>query len=88
VWEVVGVPPRRSAAPGTEASMATLRTESPVRDERGRAERVSREHLTSALPRVQANHGSAGIEGMTVGELAPYLPPQWPSIRAQWRRGR
>jgi hypothetical protein len=58
-----------TAAPaGTAASRATLWTERPVRDERGREERVSRETLKSAWPRVQAHPGSPGIDGMTVGE--------------------
>jgi hypothetical protein len=56
-----------AATQGTEASMATPRPERPVRDERVRAERVSREHLKSALQRGQANHGRSGLEGMTVG---------------------
>lgn len=56
-----------AAAPGTEASMATLRPESPVSDERVMEARVSREHLKSARPRVQANHGSPGLDGLTVG---------------------
>jgi hypothetical protein len=62
-----GEPPT-AATPGTEASMAQLRTESPVRDERVMEEMVSRENLQRALPRVQANQGSPGIDGMTVGE--------------------
>jgi RNA-directed DNA polymerase len=48
--------------------MAKLRTESPVSDERVMEEMVSRENLKKALPRVKANQGSPGIDGMTVGE--------------------
>ena len=72
---------------GTEASMATLQTESPVRDERGMEEMVSREHLKRALQSVTANLGSPGIDGLTVGEIPPYLTHQWPSIREQVRSG-
>ena len=77
-----------AATQGTEASMAKPRTESPVRDERVMEEMVSRENLKRALPRVKANQGSPGIDGMTVGELPQYLKHQWPSIREQLLSGR
>jgi RNA-directed DNA polymerase len=77
-----------AAAQGTEASMAKLRTESPVSDERVMEEMVSRENLQRALQRVKANQGSPGIDGMTVGELPQYLTHQWPSIREPWLGGR
>jgi hypothetical protein len=57
-----------AATQGPAAAMATRRTERPVRDERVMEEMVSRENLQRALPRVQANHGSPGSDGMTVGE--------------------
>jgi RNA-directed DNA polymerase len=76
-----------AATQGTEASMAKLRTESPVSDERVMEEIVSRENLKRALQRVKANQGSPGIDGMTVGELPQYLTHQWPSIREQLLSG-
>jgi RNA-directed DNA polymerase len=63
--------------------MAKPRTESPVSDERVREESVSRENLKRALPRVKANQGSPGSDGMTVGELPQYLTHQGPSSREQ-----
>ncbi len=81
-----GEPPT-AATPGTEASMAKLRTESPVSDERVMEEVVSRENLKRARQRVKANQGSPGIDGMTVGEFPPYLPHQWPSVREQLLSG-
>jgi RNA-directed DNA polymerase len=72
-----------AATQGTEASMAKLRTESPVSGERVMEEIVSRENLKRALQRVKANQGSPGIEGRTVGELPQYLTHQWPAIREQ-----
>lgn len=42
---------------------------------------VARDNLYRALKRVRQNRGSAGIDGMTVDELAPYLRDHWPGIR-------
>ena len=44
---------------------------------------VERNNLRKALARVKANKGAAGIDGMTVEDLAPYLKEHWPTIRAQ-----
>ena len=44
---------------------------------------VERENLKKALARVKRNKGAAGIDGMTVDALAPYLKEHWPAIRAQ-----
>jgi RNA-directed DNA polymerase len=35
------------------------------------------------LRQVKANKGSAGVDGMTVGQLADYLKQHWPAIREQ-----
>ena len=40
-----------------------------------------RENLTTALKRVEGNKGAAGIDGMTVEELKPYLKAHWLEIR-------
>ena len=42
---------------------------------------VERSNLARALKRVRQNQGSAGIDGMTVDELAPYLRAHWSGIR-------
>jgi len=42
---------------------------------------VERSNLARALKRVRQNQGSAGIDGMTVDELAPYLRDHWPGLR-------
>jgi RNA-directed DNA polymerase len=42
---------------------------------------VERSNLVRALKRVRKNQGSAGIDGMTVEELGPYLREHWPGIR-------
>ncbi len=42
---------------------------------------VERSNLARALQRVRQNQGSAGVDGMTVDELLPYLRERWPAIR-------
>jgi RNA-directed DNA polymerase len=42
---------------------------------------VERSNLAQALKRVRQNRGSAGIDGMTVDELVPYLRTHWAGIR-------
>ena len=49
---------------------------------------VERSNLARALKRVRQNQGSAGIDGMTVDELVPYLRDHWPAIREQLLTGR
>jgi RNA-directed DNA polymerase len=44
---------------------------------------VERENLKRALARVERNKGAAGVDGMSVGDLAAYLKEHWPAIRAQ-----
>ncbi len=48
---------------------------------------VERGNAKAALRRVKQNHGSPGIDGMTVGELSAHLVKQWESIRAQLLTG-
>jgi len=48
---------------------------------------VARENLQAALRQVRGNHGSAGIDGMTVEELPVYLKTHWPEIREQLLTG-
>jgi RNA-directed DNA polymerase len=44
---------------------------------------VERENLKKALAQVKRNKGAAGIDGMTVDDLAAHLKQRWPTIRAQ-----
>ncbi|MGD0737792.1 MAG: hypothetical protein ABR976_21880 [Terracidiphilus sp.] len=46
-----------------------------------------RENCLQAYKRVKSNKGSAGIDGMTVGELPGYLKVHWPAIREQLLAG-
>jgi len=49
---------------------------------------VERSNLARALKRVRQNNGSAGIDGMTVDELVPYLREHWGRIREELLTGR
>ena len=44
---------------------------------------LARENMTRALARVKENKGAAGVDGMTVEELVPYLKTEWPRIRKE-----
>jgi group II intron reverse transcriptase/maturase len=48
---------------------------------------VARENAIEALKRVRRNKGSPGIDGMTVGELEPYLHEHWRTIRERLLAG-
>lgn len=65
-----------------EERPATHRTErSATSDLMGKV--LERQNLQVALKRVRKNKGSAGIDGMTVGELPEYLRAHWSGIREQ-----
>src|ERR1700726_3976435 len=48
---------------------------------------VERNNLRRALEQVQRNKGAPGVDGMTIGKLAPYLKEHWPAIRVQLLEG-
>ncbi len=49
---------------------------------------LARENLVRAWKRVKANRGSAGVDGLSIGDTADYLKAQWPQIRADLLAGR
>ncbi len=49
---------------------------------------LSRENLKQAYKNVIRNKGSAGIDGMTVDELLPYLQENWERIKLELLEGR
>jgi RNA-directed DNA polymerase len=71
----------------TESSAATSGSESPARTDRLMEEVCERGNLKQALRQVKANKGSAGIDRMTVDQLADYLKQHWPTIREQLLSG-
>lgn len=48
---------------------------------------VERENMLSASRRVVSNKGSAGVDGMSVEELKPYLQTHWARIKGQLLEG-
>jgi len=77
----------RTGMGGTEPPTAKQKTESPAEGERLMEEVCNRENLWKALKQVQANRGSAGVDGMTVHQLADYLKEHWPTIRGHLLEG-
>jgi RNA-directed DNA polymerase len=72
---------------GTESSGGKRGTESPAIAEQLMEEVCGRENCKQALKRVKANKGSAGVDGMTVQQLAEYLKQYWPVLREQLLSG-
>src|SRR5918996_187777 len=71
----------------TESPGATSGPESPARTDRLMEEVCERENLKEALRQVKGNKGSAGVDGMTVGQLPDYLKQHWSAIREQLLNG-
>jgi len=78
---------REAGREGTESFPAVHEPESPASTNRLMEEVCERENLKKALRRVKANKGSAGVDGMTVGEITGYLKQHWPAIREQLLNG-
>ncbi|MFB0524290.1 MAG: group II intron reverse transcriptase/maturase [Phycisphaerae bacterium] len=71
------------------ASRLTARTENPYPQTTQIIEAVvERKNMVAALRRVEANRGSAGVDGMSVDSLRPYLREHWPRIKAELLSGR
>jgi len=78
---------RQAGGEETESSGSTSEPESPASTNRLMEEVCERENLKAALQQVKANKGSAGVDGMTVGEITDYLKQHWPAIREQLLNG-
>ncbi|UYZ12619.1 group II intron reverse transcriptase/maturase [Brevibacillus sp. WF146] len=48
---------------------------------------LSRDNLTAALKRVEANKGAAGVDGVSTEQLRDYLRLHWATIRSQIETG-
>ena len=71
-------------SPWTESGVSniTARRENSERETARLMEAVVEcKNMTTALKRVRANKGTAGIDEMTVDQLEPYLKTEWPKIK-------
>ncbi len=78
---------RKAGREETESSGATNGPESPASTDRLMEAVIERENPKEALRRVKANKGSAGVDGMTIGDLTDYLKQHWPAIRERLLNG-
>jgi RNA-directed DNA polymerase len=78
---------REAGREETESLLVARDVESPAQTNRLMEEVCERDNLKEALRRVKANKGSAGIDRMTVDQLADYLKQHWSVIREQLLRG-
>src|SRR5216683_2805401 len=85
------VPPmgeaREAGREETESLPTIHAPERPAGTTRLMEEICDRENLKEALRRVKANKGSAGIDGMTVGDIADHLKQHWPAVRERLLSG-
>jgi RNA-directed DNA polymerase len=79
----------KPGGPGARADLSVTRhqSERPMFGERLMEEVCERRNLRTALMRVIQNKGSAGADGMTVGELTGYLKGNWPKIKEALLQG-
>jgi RNA-directed DNA polymerase len=78
---------RSGGMEGTEARTARARIESHAGGGPLMEVIVERDNLRKALAHVKRNKGAAGIDGMSLDALAPYLKEHWPAIRVQLLEG-
>lgn len=75
---------RKSRESGAGASRVTVRREdSGPETEQLMEAVVERENMVAALQKVVSNRGAAGVDGMTVEQLKPYLKEEWKRIKEE-----
>jgi RNA-directed DNA polymerase len=74
---------RSAGVGGTEALAANTEVESRAAVGPSMEAIVERDNLRKALAQVKRNKGAAGVDGMSLDALAPYLKEHWPAIRAR-----
>ncbi len=80
---------RKWARHDAGASNVTAREERPGPEgERLMEAVVARENMARAYARVVQNKGAAGVDGMEVGELKPYLQGHWDGIKKELLEGK
>src|SRR6202795_1229635 len=78
---------RQAGREETESHQAMHEPESPARTNQLMEEVCERENLKEALRRGKANRGSAGMDGVAVGQTSGYLKEHWLTIREQLLNG-
>src|SRR5437868_5987642 len=78
---------RQARREDIELPSAVSEPERPANTSRILEEVCERANLKEALRQVKSNKGSAGVDGMTVDQLADYLKQHWPAIRGQLLNG-
>jgi group II intron reverse transcriptase/maturase len=86
LWEAEAVNPAGAPAEQRDLSAPEGGNAQPAREELWEIV-FSRENLLRALKRVERNRGAAGVDGMTVAELRPWLRENWAVIRKQLDEG-
>jgi RNA-directed DNA polymerase len=85
----VGDSDRKSRAADVGASSATATRVNPGPEATVLMEAVvDRENMTAAYRRVVANKGAAGVDGMPVEDLQPFLNREWSRIKEELLAGR
>ena len=78
---------RNAQGTGRDASALTAGTGTPERWVHLLERVVERSNMQQAYKRVVANHGSAGVDGMSVHELKAYLCENWLQIKEKLLKG-
>jgi RNA-directed DNA polymerase len=72
---------------GADPSVPMTGQPTPVRTKDLMAQVVSKENMSLAYKRVVSNKGAAGVDGMQVDQLQPYLKVHWEGIKTQLEKG-
>lgn len=79
--------PRLPVGVGVSKSTASQNNLSP-REHQMMEEVLTKENMTLAMKRVEANKGAAGVDDMPISELRSYLKAEWTRIRGELLEGR
>jgi RNA-directed DNA polymerase len=72
---------------GADPSVPIQGQPTPVRTKDLMAQVVSKENMSRAYKRVVSNKGAAGVDGMEVDQLQPFLKAHWEVIKMQLEKG-
>jgi RNA-directed DNA polymerase len=72
---------------GADPSIPMTGQPTPVKTKDLMAQVVSKENMSLAYKRVVSNKGAAGVDGMELDQLQPYLKANWERIKLQLEKG-